>query len=150
MSTFTTDRATNTIHFRRSLAVPASDAFDAWTEPDQVAAWWDPTGQRLVRCEIDLRVGGTFTFVNAGHSPPFTGTYRAIERPGRLVFEVMGALGTVQFEQAGDQTNMHVQIRCTSAEHLAHFVQLGVAEGTDRTLDNLAVHLSGGGAMKGT
>jgi uncharacterized protein YndB with AHSA1/START domain len=143
MTSFTTDRETHTIHFRRSLAGTPSHAFDAWTDPDQVAAWWDPTGERLVRCEIDLRVGGTFTFVNAGHSPPFTGTYQTIERPNRLVFEAMGSLGTVEFEPAGEDTHMHVQIRCASADHLAHFVQLGVAEGTDRTLDNLAKHLAG-------
>lgn len=32
---------------------------------------------------------------------------------------------------------MRVAIRCASEEHLAHFVKLGVASNTDRTLDNL-------------
>ena len=32
---------------------------------------------------------------------------------------------------------MVVEIRCTSAEHLAQFVQMGVAKGTADTMDNL-------------
>lgn len=143
MSSMKIDRATHTIHFERSLESTPEDAFRAWTEPDQVTAWWDPGGTPLVRCEIDLRVGGTFTFVNDGHGPPFSGTYRVVERPARLVFEVLGALGTVLFEKSGATTRMQVQIRCASAEHLAQFVQRGVAEGTGRTLDNLAAHLTG-------
>lgn len=131
-----------TIVFERDLAAPREEVFDAWTRPERVSDWWDPTGAPLASCEIDLRVGGSFRFVNAGHSPPFTGTYVAIERPSRLVFEALGSVGTVALEAAGAGTHMHVTIRCASKEHLAHFVELGVAEGTDRTFDNLVRHVA--------
>ena len=133
----TIDQETFTIAFERKLPVSRAEVFDAWTKPEQIAEWWDPTGARLVTCEIDLRPGGLFRFVNDGHSPPFTGTYAVIERPSRLVFEAMGSVGTVALETAGTGTRMSVTIRCASKEQLEHFVKMGIAAGTDGTLDNL-------------
>jgi uncharacterized protein YndB with AHSA1/START domain len=133
---------TFTIAFERELSVSRAEVFDAWTKPDQIAEWWDPTGARLVTCEIDLRPGGAFRFVNVGHSPPFTGTYALIERPSRLVFEAMGSVGTVTLETTGSGTRMSVTIRCASKEQLEHFLKMGVAPNTDRTLDNLVRYLA--------
>ena len=139
----TIDHETFTISFERKLPVSRAEVFDAWTKPEQIAEWWDPTGARLVTCEIDLRPGGAFRFVNDGHhGPPFAGTYAVIERPSRLVFEAMGSVGTVTLEAAGTGTRMSVTIRCASKEQLEHFVKMGVADGTDRTLDNLVRFVS--------
>ncbi len=140
----TIDRETNTITFQRRLAAPREDVFDAWTRPDEISRWWDPSGAKLTRCEIDLRPGGTFTFVNAGnaHSPPFTGTYRVIDAPAQLVFDAMGAVGTVTLASEKSGTHMTVTIRCASAEHLEMFLKLGVHEGTDRTFDNLVAYMA--------
>lgn len=136
------DRDTFTIRFERIFDSPAEDVFDAWTQPEQVSHWWDPSGARLVKCEIDLRPGGAFAFVNDGHSPPFAGTYREISRPSKLVFDALGAVGTVMLEGHRNETRMVVTITCSSAEHFDQFVQHGVADGTARTLDNLGTHLS--------
>src|SRR5438067_10710488 len=104
-SGFEVDEAAHTIRFTRRLAAAPRSVFDAWTQPEQVARWWDPTGARLVRCEIDLRVGGTFTFVGEMHPQmPFSGTYREIDPPGRLVFDAMGAEGRVLLEPEGEGT----------------------------------------------
>jgi uncharacterized protein YndB with AHSA1/START domain len=140
---FRIDRATHTIHFERTLPGSRERAFDAWTQPEQIRTWWDPSGRPLASCEIDLRPGGRFKFVNQGdaHSPPFEGVYRMVERPAQLVFEALGSLGTVLLSQRGDDTTMQVSIRCSSAEHLEQFVKLGVDEGTRQTLDNLAAQL---------
>lgn len=143
-TTTTIDRATFTITFHRRFSAPREDVFDAWTRPDQIAEWWDPSGARLSQCAVDLRVGGVFKFVNrdAAHSPPFEGVYRAIERPALLVFDALGAVGTVRLDAERGTTHMTVTIRCASAEHLEQFVKLGVHEGTDRTLDNLVAHVA--------
>lgn len=133
----TIDQQTFTIAFERSLAASREEVFDAWTHPEQISQWWDPSGERLVACEIDLRPGGAFRFVNEGHSPPFAGTYSVIDRPARLVFDALGSVGTVLLDAVGDRTRMRVTIRCASKDHLEQFVKLGVAAGTDRTLDNL-------------
>jgi uncharacterized protein YndB with AHSA1/START domain len=135
------DRATLTITLRRTFAAPREQVFEAWTQPEHVACWWDPTGNRLVECEIDLRLGGSFKFVNANHGPPFSGTYREIAPPARLVFDAMGAVGTVNLDHVRGETLMTVTIKCGSPGHFEQFLQLGVADGTARTLDNLVAYV---------
>jgi uncharacterized protein YndB with AHSA1/START domain len=136
------DQQNFVITFERTLAASRAEVFDAWTLPERIREWWDPTGAPLAACEIDLRVGGEFRFVNDGHSPPFAGVYEVVDRPGRLVFQALGSVGTVMLEAAGEDTHMRVTIRCASKEHLEHFVRLGVAEGTDRTFDNLVRYMA--------
>jgi uncharacterized protein YndB with AHSA1/START domain len=132
-----------TLTFERTLRASRDQVFDAWTRPEEISEWWDPTGAKLASCAIDLRPGGTFTFVNQGHSPPFSGIYRVIERPARLVFEVQGSVGTVALEREGDLTRMRVTIRCATAEQLEQFAKFGVRENTEKTLDNLVRRFSG-------
>lgn len=142
---FALDRARNAIVFTRELSGTPADAFAAWTDPAQVARWWDPTGEPLARCEIDLTVGGSFTFVGRNDPDrPFTGTYREIAPPHLLVFEAMGAEGRVALAGEGNRTLMKVEIICSSPEQLEQFVQMGVADGTSRTLDNLVARFAGG------
>ena len=134
----TIDRNANAIILRRSFDAPREIIFSAWTDPKQVAVWWDAAGAPLARCEIDLRVGGTFTFVSGSENvPPFTGAYRKIERPEHLAFEAMGALGMVDLQEENGRTEMVVTIKCPTAEHLENFLMMRVNEGTAETLDNL-------------
>lgn len=138
----TIDRTTHTITFHRSFEAPREEVFDAWTVPERIKQWWDPTGAPLADCTVDLRPGGAFRFVSASdHAPPFTGVYSVVERPAELVFDAMGAIGTIRLEASADTTRMTVTIRCPSREHLEQFVRLGVDVGTDQTLDNLVVHV---------
>lgn len=138
----TLDEETFTLAFARKLPVTREEVFDAWTKPVQIAQWWDPNGTPLVTCEIDLRPGGAFRFVNDGHGPAFSGTYAVVDRPSRLVFEAMGLMGTVTLEAMSDHTLMSVTIRCSSKEQLEHFVKLGIASDTGRTLDNLVRYVA--------
>src|SRR3954462_7791057 len=80
----------------RTFAAPRALVFEAWTRAEQVARWWDPSRVPLAACEIDLRPGGAFRFVNAGPAGPghaFAGVYREIEPPSRLVFETPSPSG---------------------------------------------------------
>jgi uncharacterized protein YndB with AHSA1/START domain len=139
---FTIDEATHTIRFVRDLDAPPARVFAAWTEPEQLALWWDATGEKLAACEIDLRPGGAFRFVTSHHpDKPFTGVYTDIVPPTLLAFEANGASGKVVLADRGGGTHMTVEIACRSADHLAQFVAMGVAAGTSRTLDNLAGYL---------
>jgi uncharacterized protein YndB with AHSA1/START domain len=132
------DRATRTIRFERRLESTPSEVYDAWTRPEHVALWWDPAGAPLVRCDIDLRVGGAFAFASSSHPDmPFAGTYRALVPGSRLEFDSMGATGRVALADDGDATRMIVEITSPTDEHLEQFLRMGVHEGTSRTLDNL-------------
>lgn len=133
------DTTTNTIRLRRSIAAPAHKVFEAWTTPAIVSKWWDPDGEPLSECEIDLRPGGAFRFVHQSHGDgfAFTGIYREIAGPDRLVFDAMGAKGRVDFVERGGRTEITVAIVCASPDHLQQFLTVGVAHNTGRTLDRL-------------
>lgn len=140
---FAIDEATHTIRFVRELQAPPERVFRAWTTPEELAQWWDATGERLATCEVDLRPGGAFQFVTSHHpDKPFAGTYLEIAPPNRLVFNANGAVGRVLLDGQPDGTRMTVEIVSPSAEHLAQFVAMGVAAGTSRTLDNLEAFVS--------
>jgi uncharacterized protein YndB with AHSA1/START domain len=139
---FDIDRKSNTIRFERRVDAAPARVFEAWTKPEQVTVWWDPDGEPLLTCEIDLRVGGSFSFVNRGHSDmPFSGVYQEITPPTRLVFEAMGATGRVILKNAEGGTHMVVEIACRSEQHLDEFIKMGVQAGTSRTLDNLVTYV---------
>jgi uncharacterized protein YndB with AHSA1/START domain len=139
---FAIDHATHTIRFERDVDAPRAEVFSAWTTPEQVTAWWDPDGEPLVTCEIDLRVGGSFAFATRAHSEmPFAGVYQEIVPGERLVFEAMGATGRVTLEESERGTHMVVEIACRSPEHLEQFTKMGVHIGTSKTVDNLVSYV---------
>lgn len=140
---FTIDHAAHTIRLTRRLTASRSQVFSAWTQPEHLSCWWDAAGERLARCEIDLRVGGSFMFVSRSHPEmPFVGTYVEITPPSLLVFEAMGALGRVVIEEMDGGTQLTVEIVCRTADQLAQFMSIGVHAGTSQTLDNLVAHLA--------
>src|SRR4051812_22661737 len=86
------DHLTHTIRFVRSFDAPAALVFAAWTKPEHIRCWWDPDGEPLAVCEIDLRPGGAFRFATRSHADrPFTGIYREISPPDGLVFEALNS-----------------------------------------------------------
>jgi uncharacterized protein YndB with AHSA1/START domain len=137
----TIDPEKKSVSFERILSASPEDVFDAWTQPEELSQWWDPTGTPLVSCSIDLKPKGSFRFVTAGHAPPFEGSYEVIDRPHRLEFVAMGAKGTVRLKPHLQGTLMSVSIQSPTAEHFEMFVKLGVQAGTAQTLDNLVALL---------
>ena len=137
------DRNRHAIVLTRMFAVPREQIFEAWTRPEHVARWWDPEGQPLTECAIDLRPGGAFRFVTQPpESHQFAGVYREIEPPNHLVFDAMGAIGRVIFEGTGGATHLTVRIECSSAAQLEQFLKMGIDAGTANTLDNLVAYVA--------
>ena len=138
------DWLANAILLTRVYSAPPKQVFDAWTQPEHLRCWWDPTGRPLAICEIDLRPGGAFRFVNQANSGSheFAGVYREIVRPKSLIFEAMGAIGHVILDEIEGKTQLTVKIKCGSASKLEQYLQRGIDAGTAKTLDNLAVHLT--------
>jgi uncharacterized protein YndB with AHSA1/START domain len=136
------DRRVHAIRLTRSFDASRATIFESWTRPEHVTCWWDPAGEPLIACEIDLRPGGAFKFVAKSHPEmPFAGIYQEISPPGRLVFEAMGATGRVILSEAGGKTHMIVEIECRSAEQLDQYLKMGIDSGTSQTLDGLVAYV---------
>jgi len=134
------------IRITRSFDAPRATVFDAWTKPEQVAEWWDPSRRRLARCEIDLRPGGAFRFEHQknsdGSAHVFAGEYREITRPSRLVFATPSpsggaSIGTLQFEEDHGGTMLVMTITCASKADRDALLRMRVDAGTIRSLENL-------------
>lgn len=78
------------IQLTRLFDAPRQLVFDAMTKPEHVRRWWGRLGEgySVPVCEIDLRPGGAWRFVNRHPQgeAAFHGEYREIAAPGRLVF----------------------------------------------------------------
>jgi uncharacterized protein YndB with AHSA1/START domain len=74
----------------RLFNAPRPLVFEAMTSPEHVKQWWGRLGDgySVPVCEIDLRVGGRWRFVNRhpNGEAAFNGEYREIAFPRRLVF----------------------------------------------------------------
>jgi uncharacterized protein YndB with AHSA1/START domain len=134
----------------RIFHAPRSLVFEAWTKAEHVAHWWDPSGVPLSVCEIDLRPDGVFRWVHGGGDGmeySFTGTYREITPPERLVFATRmfpsspESVGTLIFTEESGKTKLTMTIECSSIEDRDALLKMRVDAGTARTLENLAEYL---------
>jgi uncharacterized protein YndB with AHSA1/START domain len=144
------DAAKPTIVMTHVFDAPRAVVFDAWTKAEHVTQWWDPSGEPLAVCEIDLRPNGTFRWVHGGANGadyPFTGTYQEIAPPERLVFTSQAgpgspeSVGTLVFTEDGKQTKLTLTIECKSIEDRDALLEMRVDAGTAQTLKNLAEYL---------
>lgn len=134
----------------RTFDAPRTVVFEAWTKAEHVTKWWDPSGTPLSVCEIDLRPNGAFRWVTRGPDGSeysFTGTYREISAPARLVFTTRmspsgsESVGTLVFSEHGGKTTLTITIACNSMADRDALLRMRVDVGTVRTLDNLAEYL---------
>lgn len=77
------------IRVTHRFSASAERVYDAFLDPEKVRLFLfaTPTGQN-VRCELEPRVGGSFTIVDRrdGEDVEHLGTYLELERPKRIVF----------------------------------------------------------------
>jgi uncharacterized protein YndB with AHSA1/START domain len=131
----------------RLFDAPRAVVFEAWTRPEHVAHWWDPSGAPLAVCEIDLRPNGAFRWVNrapdGGEGYSFGGIYREIVPPEKLVFTdaLLQSGATLVFTEEGKQTRLTMTIQCASSKDREAMLQMRVDAGTAQTLENLAAYL---------
>jgi uncharacterized protein YndB with AHSA1/START domain len=139
------------IEIVRRFDAPRAAVFEAWTTAEQIAAWWDPRRKPLAVCEVDLRPGGVFRFVPRGPAGAvhiFTGQYREISPPARLVFATQGpspggeTVGTLVFDERDGQTTLTITMSCITRADRDALLRVRVDAGTVQTLDNLHEHLA--------
>lgn len=72
----------------RKFDAPMALVFEVLTKPEHVSRWGATPPDRMLECEIDLRVGGSYhsAFVtDDGSVCRFSGTYLEVEPPRRTV-----------------------------------------------------------------
>jgi uncharacterized protein YndB with AHSA1/START domain len=78
------------IRLTRIFDAPLQAVFEAMTKPEHITRWWGRLGEgySVPVCEVDLRPGGAWRFVNRHPKgeAAFHGVYREIAAPTRVVF----------------------------------------------------------------
>ena len=137
------------IRLTRLVDAPRALVFEAMHTPEHVKQWWGclAQGYSVPVCEIDLRPGGTWRFVNRlpnGKEVAFHGVYREIARPERVVnteiFEeypdVESLVTTVLTEERG-KTRLTVTARYPSPEVREIVLKSGMDRGAALSYDRL-------------
>jgi uncharacterized protein YndB with AHSA1/START domain len=114
---------------------PAEHVYDAFLDPEHASKFMfaTATGQ-IVRCEIDARVGRTFTIVDrrAGEDVVHTGTYVALERPRLIV----STLAVERYSSESSTVTIEIApLRRGCELTLTHELQAKDAASRDRTQD---------------
>jgi uncharacterized protein YndB with AHSA1/START domain len=136
------------IRMTRLFNAPRHLVFEAMTKPEHVKQWWGRLGEgySVPVCEIDLRVGGRWRFVNrhpAGEIA-FYGEYREITPPSRLVFTEIFAefpdsvsVVTTEFTDERGKTRMTATVKYPSLDVRDMVLASGMSRGAGISYDRL-------------
>jgi uncharacterized protein YndB with AHSA1/START domain len=136
------------IQMTRLFNAPRHLVFEAMTKPEHVKQWWGRLGEgySVPVCEIDLRVGGAWRFVNRHPKgeAAFHGEYREIAPPSRLVFtEIFEqfpdsvSVVTTEFTDEGGKTRMTATVRYPSPDVREMVLKSGMSQGAGISYDRL-------------
>jgi len=136
------------IRLTRLFDAPRHLVFEAMTKPEHVKRWWGGLGEgySVPVCEIDLRPGGAWRFVNRHPKGEvaFYGEYREITPPSRLVFtEIFEqfpdsvSVVTAVFTEENGKTRFTATVLYPSLEVRDTVIRSGMARGAAISYDRL-------------
>lgn len=144
----TTTPSDREIVLTRLFDAPRHLLWEAMTKPEHVRRWWGNLGDgySVPVCEIDLRVGGRWRFVNRHPQGEagFHGEYREIVRPDRIVFTEIfepfpdaESVVTSVFTEEGGKTRMTVSCIYPSRDVRDMVINSGMSTGAGLSYDRL-------------
>ena len=148
-STFKVTTPSDTeIRMTRLFDAPRRLVFEAMTKPEHVKQWWGRLGEgySVPVCEIDLRPGGKWRFVNRhpNGEAAFHGEYREITPPSRLVFtEIFEdfpdsvSVVTSEFTEEDGKTRLTATVAYPSREVRDMVLASGMSGGAGVSYDRL-------------
>lgn len=141
-----------TITITRIFDAPRALVWEATTRPEHVRYWWGLRASRMRVCAMDFRVGGTWRYElgyqGSDRVDPFTGEYKEIKAPERLVqtfcydtpeFRQFVATETATFEEidGGTRTKLTIVIEHATVVARDGHLQSGMEGGMRETHERL-------------
>ena len=136
------------IRLTRLFDAPRHLVWEAMNKPEHIKRWWGRLGEgySVPVCEVDLRPGGKWRFVNRHPKgeAEFYGEYREIVPPERVVFTEIfapfpdsGSLVTAVLTEENDKTRLTVTAQYPSLEVRDMVIGTGMAKGAAASYDRL-------------
>jgi uncharacterized protein YndB with AHSA1/START domain len=136
------------IRMTRLFDAPRELVFEAMSKPEHIRRWWGCLGEgySVPVCEVDLRPGGAWRFVNRHPQGEagFHGEYREVVPPSRVVFTEIydpfpdsGSLVTVELSDENGKTRMTVTAEYPSREVRDIVRETGMERGAAISYDRL-------------
>jgi uncharacterized protein YndB with AHSA1/START domain len=137
------------IGLTRLFDAPRQLVFDAMTRPEHITQWWGrlDDGYSVPVCEVDLRAGGAWRFVNRtpkGELVVFYGVYGEIAPPERVVFTEIfepfpdsESVVTTVFTDENGKTRLTVTVLYPSLEVRDTVLKTGMERGAAMSYDRL-------------
>jgi len=132
----------------RLFNAPRHLVWEAMSKPEHIKRWWGRLGEgySVPVCEVDLRPGGKWRFVNRHPKgeAEFYGEYREIVPPERVVFTEIfapfpdsGSHVTAVLTEENDKTRLTVRAEYPSLEVRDMVIGTGMAKGAAASYDRL-------------
>ncbi|CTQ56169.1 hypothetical protein LP7551_04728 [Roseibium album] len=147
------------VEIQREFDAPIDVVWAMWTDPNLFKQWYGPKGMSIPTAEMDVVIGGTRKICMEMKSPErtmsmwFTGVYKEINRPSRLVYteSMCDADGVIISPQSmgmpeghPDITEVIVKLSENDGKTVMTMVHVGVPEGSagaggwNQAIDKLA------------
>jgi uncharacterized protein YndB with AHSA1/START domain len=137
------------IRLTRLFDAPRALVFEAMSKPEHIKRWWGRLGEgySVPVCEVDLRPGGAWRFVNRtpkGETAAFYGVYREIVPPERVVFTEIfepfpdsGSVVTAVLTEENGKTRLTVTCLYPSVDVRDMVLKSGMERGAGISYDRL-------------
>lgn len=134
------------VHVLRRIAAPAQALFEAWLDPESVAAWMRPFDTVSTAAHNEPVVGGSYRITmhqSDGKLVEHVGKYLEIDPPRRLVFtwaspatQHKDSLVTIEFIESDGATEVSL-----THEQLPEYMAQAHVGGWTSALEKLAAHV---------
>jgi uncharacterized protein YndB with AHSA1/START domain len=136
------------VRLTRLFNAPPALVYEVMTKPEHVKRWWGQLGEgySVPVCEIDLRVGGKWKFVNRHPKgeATFYGEYRELTPPSRCVFteifadfpDIVSVVTSELVEEDG-KTRLSATIVYPTQEVRDMVLSTGMTRGAQASYDRL-------------